>query len=359
MSIGMRQHPGRQRGVALITVLMVFAIATLVAGKVVVGKSIDVRRVNGMINRTQAHYYALAAESLAMLALREEDQRDVDEENASDHLEELWASPDIEFEIDSIGEVSVRIIDLHRFYNLNNLIQEDGQVNRQELDRFRNLLVELQLDEELADNLADWLDSNDEEQGYLSESDAYANRSPAYRAANRPMVDVSELRLVNGFEPEVLEELLPHVTVVNVAGVLPINVNTASVYALTSLQEEVTGNQWKGLSLNAAQNLLDERPYDDDDDFRNRSGVRNIIQSTRLTGNDTGGNRNYSSNSRQYGISSEYFEINIRATYAGHTAYLTSVLRQEGQGDAANYVVLSRKETDNSWRFAQFAEAYR
>ncbi|MGB5324429.1 MAG: type II secretion system minor pseudopilin GspK [Pseudomonadales bacterium] len=347
----------RQRGVALITVLMVFAIATLITGKVIVGKSIDVRRVNGMVNRTQVHYYALAAESLAILALREEDQQDVDDKKPADTLEEIWASPNIAFEIDNIGEVSVQIVDLNRFYNLNNLLQEDGLVNQQELERFRNLLVELQLDSELADNLADWLDADDKEQGYLSESDAYANRSPAYRAANQRMTDLSELRLVNGFEPAVLEVLLPHVTVVNTVGVLPINVNTAGLYVLTTLQEQTTDNREQGLSLSAAQNILSEVPYENDEEFNERSGTRNIVTSSKMTGNDSQGNTRFNSRNRHYGVSSDYFEVNISARYAGYTAYLTTQLYQEGSGNAAKYVVLSRKETDNSWRFAQFSAA--
>ncbi|MBT8139040.1 MAG: type II secretion system minor pseudopilin GspK [Gammaproteobacteria bacterium] len=351
----------KQRGVALITVLMVFAIATLVAGKVIVGKSIDVRRVNGMINRTQAHYYALAAESLAILALREDDQKDIDDKKQGgqqlpDHLEEPWAMPNIEFEIDNIGKVNVQIVDLNRFYNLNNLRQADGLVNEQELERFRNLLVELRLDNELADNLADWLDADDKELGYLSESDAYLNRSPAYRAANKPMQDISELRLVNGFEPEILAVLLPHITVVNTSGVLALNLNTATTYALATLQEKTSNPFGEGLSLSAAQNIVSERPYDDNKDFDNRSGSRELHTSSKRSGTGNNANAEYGSLAH-YTLSSAVFEINIRAHYAGHTAYLTTVVQQQGSGNAAKYVVLSRKETDNSWRLAQFAAA--
>ncbi len=351
----------RQRGVALITVLMVFAIASLIAGKVIMGKAVDTQRVTGMVNRTQAYYYALAAESLAMLALRQDDQNDVDDQEMADDLEEMWASGAIPFEIDSIGSVVVQIIDLNRFYNINNMVQGDGQVNDQELERFRHLLVELQLDSELADNLKDWLDSDDREAGYLSESSAYLEQTPAYRAANSPMLDISELRLVNGFEPEVLQVLLPHITAVATVGVVPLNVNTATDYALTTLQESVVGGQSKGLTISAAQNIVSERPYDDDQDFNARSGTRNLLTSTAVNsatgqvGGATGTNQNYSRSTKRLGVTSLYYEINIRANYAGHMAYLTTVVWQEGIGANAKYVVLSRRETDNSARLAQFA----
>ena len=351
----------RQRGVALITVLMVFAIASLIAGKVIMSKAVDTQRVTGMVNRTQAYYYALAAESLAMLALRQDDQNDVDDQEMADDLEEMWAGGAIPFEIDSIGSVVVQIIDLNRFYNINNMVQGDGQVNDQELERFRHLLVELQLDPELADNLKDWLDSDDREAGYLSESSAYLEQTPAYRAANRPMLDISELRLVNGFEPEVLQVLLPHITAVATVGVVPLNVNTATDYALTTLQESVVGGQSKGLTISAAQNIISERPYDDDQDFNARSGTRNLLTSTAVNsatgqvGGATGTNQNYSRYTKRLGVTSLYYEINIRANYAGHMAYLTTVVWQEGIGANAKYVVLSRRETDNSARLAQFA----
>ena len=351
----------RQRGVALITVLMVFAIASLIAGKVIMSKAVDTQRVTGMVNRTQAYYYALAAESLAMLALRQDDQNDVDDQEMADDLEEMWASGAIPFEIDSIGSVVVQIIDLNRFYNINNMVQGNGQVNDQELERFRHLLVELQLDPELADNLKDWLDSDDREAGYLSESSAYLEQTPAYRAANSPRLDISELRLVNGFEPEVLQVLLPHITAVATVGVVPLNVNTATDYALTTLQESVVGGQSKGLTISAAQNIISERPYDDDQDFNARSGTRNLLTSTAVNsatgqvGGATGTNQNYSRYTKRLGVTSLYYEINIRANYAGHMAYLTTVVWQEGIGANAKYVVLSRRETDNSARLAQFS----
>ena len=68
MKIAHSPTRGKQAGVALITVLLVFAIATLLASKIIIGKVLDVQRTTGMVNRTQAYYYALAAEDLAILA---------------------------------------------------------------------------------------------------------------------------------------------------------------------------------------------------------------------------------------------------------------------------------------------------
>ena len=175
----------KQMGVALITVLLVFAIATLIASKIIIGKVLDVQRTTGMINRAQAHYYALAAEDLAILALQENDKQDNDNAPQGDHMGEFWAQGPMPFEIDNIGSVLVNIVDINRFYNLNNLLQANGQVSNYELQRFRDLLLELDLDTTLADNLKDWLDTDDKEEGVSSDGEAYANEDPGYLVANQ------------------------------------------------------------------------------------------------------------------------------------------------------------------------------
>ena len=58
-----------------------------------------------------------------------------------------------------------------------------------------------------------------------------------YRAANRYMSDISELRLVKGFDRNVISLLLPHVTVLPTR--TPINVNTATEVVLQALHTEL------------------------------------------------------------------------------------------------------------------------
>lgn len=350
----------KQRGVALITVLLVFAIATLIASKIIIGKVLDVQRTAGMINRTQAYYYAVAAEELTILALEENASADVDPDNSpqGDHLEEFWAQGPIPFEIDNIGAVLVQIIDLNRYYNINNLIQSDNKVSLHELNRFKDLLIELNLDESIADNLADWLDSNDSEQGYQSEKDGYLNEKPGYLPANRMLSDVSELRLVRGFTPEVMNLLKDHITVVKTPGVLPLNMNTASEYALSTLQVKAGGassGSYNGIGTSGAQDIIGARatPYTDLPDVAARVGISNLqSNSVANTGTiNTGPGDPLST----YTVSSNFFEVHIRASYAGSVAYLSTTIFQQGAGSFAKFVVLQRKETDNSAHFINAA----
>jgi type II secretory pathway component PulK len=348
----------KQAGVALITVLLVFAIATLIASKIIIGKVLDMQRTTGMINRTQAYYYALAAEDLAILALQENIKQDTAKSPQGDHLDEFWAQGPMPFEIDNIGSVVVNIVDINRFYNINNLVQYNNKVSLYELERFRGLLVELDIDDALADNLRDWLDVDNRDDGFSSDGEAYANQEPGYLVGNQRLTDVSELRLINGFDANVMAVLLPHITAIKTHGVLPINVNTASVYALATLQVASMGNSSgnnEGIGYANALDIIGARsePFVSLVDFSNRVSLPNLQFSSQFNPGTTNQGSSVSSLLATYSHTSEYFEINIRANYAGSIAYLSTIVRQKGYGEAAKFIVLSRRETDNSYRFIE------
>lgn len=350
----------KQAGVALITVLLVFAIATLITSKIIIGKVLDVQRTTGMINRTQAYYYALAAEDIAILALQENSSKDVDNNSQADHLDEFWAQGPMPFEIDNIGSVLVNIVDINRFYNLNNLLQSNNQISLYELERFRDLLVELDLDETLADNVRDWLDSDNREDGFSSDGDAYLDQEPGYLVANQKLTDVSELRLIRGFEPDVMAALLPHITAIKTFGVLPLNVNTATQYALTTLQTSSVGNSsggHEGIGYSNASDIIGLRsePFDSIADFNSRVSLPNLHVNSVLNPKGLQPGLGSSGPLVAYSVKSDFFEINIRANYADSIAYLSTIVRRKGEGEDAKFVVLSRRETDNSYRFIEAA----
>ena len=348
-----------QSGVALITVLLIFSIASILASKIIIDKVIDVKRTTGLLNRTQAYYYALAAEELAILALKNDYEEDFLLQTKSivnsDHLEETWAVGPYSYEIDNIGSTTVKIIDLNRFYNLNNLIPYQGKISVYEVERFRDLLIALDLNPILADNLRDWVDSDDEMIGDNSERDAYLSGKTGYLVANQGLNDISELRLIRGFTPEVLKILLPHVSVVpmNVNGIIPLNINTSTNFALQSLQKSGLGTQsgdHSGISFSEAQDIISSRDpfYGQTSEIIQKGVISNLQLSSKIE----------LDSSIPSGISlstvsthSTYFEINIIANYAGSIAHLSTIVRQSGGSSDIRFEVLSRRELDNSIRF--------
>jgi general secretion pathway protein K len=230
----------RQRGVALVTALLVVSLATVAAVAMATRLQVDMRRTGNLLNGEQAYAYAVAAESWAYVILRRDRK-----ESEYDALGEDWATALPPIAVEG-GFVNGRIEDLQGRFNINNLVEDEGEptdaesaVNAEELAYFKRLLEVLDLEPALAPALVDWIDADINTRfPDGAEDETYLLADPPYRAANRPLVSISELRLVKGFTPEVMAVLAPHVTALPVAETL-ININTATAAVLRALHKEL------------------------------------------------------------------------------------------------------------------------
>lgn len=226
-------RPVGQRGVALVTALLIVSLATVAAVAMATRQYVDLRRSANLLHGEQAYAYAIAAESWARVIL----QYDI-ENSDIDVATEDWATALPPIAVEG-GFVNGRITDLQGRFNINNLIDKNGAPSASDLAYFRQLLAVLELDQEIAMTLVDWLDADiDVHFPDGAEDQTYLLEATPYRSANTRMVSTSELRLVKGFTPEVVAALLPHVTA------LPertaINVNTATAVVLQALSPELT-----------------------------------------------------------------------------------------------------------------------
>jgi len=251
----MRPKYSVQNGVALITALLVVALATTAAVSMASRGQLDLRRSGNLLQGDQIWLYTLGVEDWAAQVLRRDR-----EDGEIDHGEEEWATQLPPIPVEG-GEISGFIEDLDGRFNLNNVVGADGTVSTPDLEQLRRLLDALALEPRLANAIADWLDSNiDPTLPDGAEDDAYLRLDPTYRTANRPMAHVSELRLVAGVTAEVDATLRPHVTAL--PGRTAVNVNTAGVPVLQSLAE--------GISADEAERLVSDRGdegYGSTDDF--------------------------------------------------------------------------------------------
>lgn len=236
----MRQPRRQERGVALITALIVVALATIVAADLAWDNALDVRRTRMLLYRDQAVQVALGAESWVASILRQ-DLEDTD----TDHLGEIWASELPPLPIDG-GEVFGVIEDLQARFNINNLIDGSGRIHEPSLEQFRRLLTALELDPRFAGLAADWLDEDaNAEFPDGAEDSIYTGIVPPYRTANQLLSNVSELAALEGMDKITFDTLLPHVTAL--PGRTDINVNTATPWVLQSLDENLTPGDVEGL----------------------------------------------------------------------------------------------------------------
>lgn len=220
----------RQRGVALITAVVLVAIATVLAARVGTDAALDLRRTMGITALNQGWQVALGAEAWAAQILNQ-DLRD----SQTDHLSESWAQPVPPLPIDG-GSIEGGMEDLQGRFNLNNLLKPDGTVDEANLERFRQLLRLAGVDQRWAGALADWLDADTLDafpDG--AEDGVYIGQVPPYRTANGPITTTTELLALPGFTLEDYARLRPHVAALPVG--TKINVCTATPLVLAALLE--------------------------------------------------------------------------------------------------------------------------
>lgn len=233
----------RQRGIALITALLVVALATVLAVEIATRERLDIRRTQNLIARDQAYDLALAGEAWALDLLR----TDV-EENEIDSMQDNWAQPILlpPFEGATLG---MWIEDLQGRFNLNNLanvpVDPQQAVNDINYRRFRTLLENLQQQHELEfnaveliDSLLDWIDQDLQTRPLGAEDSYYMSLDNPRRTANQLLTSPTELQLVKGFTPELVRLLAPHVTALPES--TSINVNTATLEVLRMLDPRLT-----------------------------------------------------------------------------------------------------------------------
>ena len=227
-----RRMPGRQRGIALITAVLMVALATMLAVGVVYRGVLDQRRTATMFAMDQAWEIALGAEAWAADFL----QRDL-QQSQGDNLSETWAQPLPPLPVEG-GSVAGRLVDLQGRFNLNNLVFADGTPNPDAIAQFSRLLVALDLEPNWASIMADWIDL-DTQPGFPdgAEDNVYLGQAPPYLAANMPITRASEIMALPGFGPERWAKLKPYVAALPVGTTL--NVCTAPGVVLDSLSEGV------------------------------------------------------------------------------------------------------------------------
>ena len=237
--------PDRQRGVALLTAILVVAVATVLATNLLWHTTLDQRRTASALATDQALQYVLGAEAWVGDIL----SQDLEESPETDDFSEIWA-----VEIDPLpiegGYIYGHVTDLQGLFNLNNLVDPDGEADQEMLAQFERLLNVLHLNPSLAGAVVDWIDPGSEPHfPFGGEDDAYARSDPQYRAANGMITSPSELMAISGFDPETYETLAPFVTALPRGTTL--NVNTAPQEVLASLSDEI--------DMSVAASLIDER----------------------------------------------------------------------------------------------------
>jgi general secretion pathway protein K len=253
--------PRRQRGLALVTAMLIVAIVASLAASLSLGQQVWLRQAQNINDRAQADKVSQAGLQWALLFLLE----DARKHPATDDLTEDWAKPLPPIAVEG-GAMAGRISDAQGLFNLNSLLRA-GNPSPPDIGVFRRLLQSLSLNDSLLiDSLMDWMDADADAKPAGAEDIYYLTLQPPYRAANQRLESVDELRLVKGYDAKTVELLRPYVSV------LPeptaVNVNTAGAPVLSALFAQ--------LPQSTAQQLVEQReknPFKDKNDLIARAGL--------------------------------------------------------------------------------------
>jgi len=215
-------------------------------------------------------------------------------------LDQIWATPGMVFPVDN-GTISGSLKDFRSCFNINAIAQADSDNGRAlPVRQFQALLEALEIEEYqaevISESVRDWIDTNNTVDGSQGAEDRiYEARTVPYLTANNLMVDISELRGVQGVTAAIYERIVPYLCALPVEDQL-INVNTVDVeqpeilYALFA--PEVP------LSIEDFEQLLEDRPvsgWSSTSDFL----AENILTSYSIPGDITS----------QLSVTSEYFHL--------------------------------------------------
>lgn len=297
--------PGRakDRGVALITVILIVALAASMAAFMAWQQQIWIRQVENLRDQAQAQAISRAAIDWARVVLAEDARK-----NNVDHLGEKWATVLAPLPVEN-GRVTGSVTDQQGLFNLNNLVR-DGKASPPDLLVFSRLLGLLDLPADLANAIVDWIDA-DADTTYPggAEDIDYLAMNPSYRAANRMMIEVGNLYRVKGASREIIERLRPFVTALPEP--TPVNVNTAPAEVLAALFQD--------LSLADAKALVEARKsghFQDQANFRSHLPATKVGQ---IRDND-------------FSVNSRYFMVTTLASFGRAQSGNKALLARQGEG---------------------------
>jgi general secretion pathway protein K len=257
--------PDKERGAALLTVLLLVAVMSVIAATALDRLQLSTRlAVNGAA-MTQARYYSYAAENIAVSRLEDLLAREPQQIT----LKGNWLDTETPIPVDQ-GLATARLKDANNCFNLNSLAiaekdsvgQERYFVNAAAIKQFSQLMMLLQIPEAEADavaqSAADWLDSDGLALPAGGEDDYYRGLASPLLPPNQLMADRSELLSVKGVTPAIYARIKDWICAVPRTGLTKINVNTLSPNQAILFAMLFDGK----LSIGEAKAYLARRPTD-------------------------------------------------------------------------------------------------
>jgi len=315
------QHQVKKyRGVALITVMLIVALAAVLATQMTARLQLQMQRTSNIEFNQQAYWYAMGAEAFAkrVLITTFEDEKEVT------HLEQMWAQGETSYPVD-FGQITGEIFDMQACFNLNALKLDNsnpsaGTTKPAIQEAFIELIMSIGVEgvsqfeaEYMTDALIDWLDKDSAiaSAGGAEDND-YSSKEFPYLPANNYLASVTELRLIEHFTVPVINKLKDYVCVLPNKDLHKINLNT-----LNSEQPELL-QALLGIPLEDAEQALSGRAGDG---FKTVKDFFSLPEITRHKISDD--------QKKQFVVVSQYFKLKSSASFNNSYFSLSSLMKVE------------------------------
>jgi general secretion pathway protein K len=221
--------PGRQRGIALITAIVLVAIATVLATTIGFASVMAARRATAVFGADQALLAAEGAEAMAGYVLKQSGATS----GGIDSLDQVWAQPYGPYPLaPGVTLQFAQIEDEQGKFNINNLAP-GGVYDQTSIAEFQQLLTLLGLEPKWADLMASWIATGPVPLPDGATDSEYLSQSPPYRSAQEPVTSISELMALPGFGRTRYNRLAPYIAALPPG--TKINICTASGQLLDAL----------------------------------------------------------------------------------------------------------------------------
>lgn len=311
-------HHHKQQGVALITVMIIVSITALISSQLLNKQTRSSQRTVQLINADQGVLNIWSVENYVKIPLYKDLQK-----STADFPGEDWT---IQVAVPIEGGSFVgRLLDETAKYNINNIINEKGTLNVIEANRLLRLFENLNIDNagEIISAIIDWMDKDTQVYRELrpyrgAEDNYYSTLENPYRAANRRLLEITELRLVKGMTPKIYNKIVPFLTALPTY--TSVNANFAKSEVLAMLNENIDPQ--------AISEVL--RKQTKKDAYRNYDTLIQDLR-TYAAGSSASANIAAMLTPKVINVQSNYFRLNASVYLENSQTHATSIIYRDKQ----------------------------
>lgn len=260
------------------------------------------------LQKREASYYIARSIFKASVKLLENDLS----MNKTDSLHDMWALGPFVYEIDE-GKITLKIEDENRLFDINSVVDKDGNLEEKHLKQFKRLLTRLEINENFAGAIVDWIDGDTTATSPGGSETLKDSNLPCKNARFDSIDELFNLNFFNDtwfsggvaqgeYRPGLKDVLTAHSNG-------KININTAGPEVLQSLDVQ--------LSYQSAQEIVNRRkdkPFETMDDLLEVPGFNSdLIYRIKYLSD----------------VVSSHFRITIEVEKEGDRTILTSIVARE------------------------------